>query len=276
MTSSQEIVEIARSYYDSEDADRFYATVWGGEDIHVGLYAPGDSVAEASHETVRYMASLLPALGRSSKVLDLGSGYGGAARFLARESGCAVVGLNLSDVENQRARTLNREQGLDDLVEIVTGNFESVPYPDAHFDVVWSQDAFLHSGEREKAIAEAARVLKPEGTLIFTDPMRADECPEGVLDPILARIHLSDLGHPSFYREAATRHGMKEIGFQELTHQLVNHYQSVLVATREHEASLSGHISSDYLSRMKTGLQHWIDGGNKGYLRWGIFRFQRM
>lgn len=273
--SSQQVVDTARTYYDSEDADTFYAMVWGGEDIHVGLYEPGDSVADASHKTVRHMASLLSDVSAGARILDLGSGYGGAARFLAREFGCSVVGLNLSEVENQRARKLNAEQGLDDRIEIVTGNFEDVPYDDASFDVVWSQDAFLHSGNREKVIAEAARVSKPGGTLIFTDPMRADDCPEGVLDPILARIHLSDLGHPSFYREVARKYGLAELGFEELTDQLVHHYQSVLDVTRAREGSLSRDISRDYLSRMKTGLQHWIDGGNKGYLRWGIFRFER-
>jgi sarcosine/dimethylglycine N-methyltransferase len=40
-------------------------------------------------------------------------------------------------------------------------------------------------------LGEVNRVLKPmAGRFVFTDPMRADDCPEGVLDPILARIHL--------------------------------------------------------------------------------------
>ena len=43
-----QIVETARSYYNSDDADNFYFHVWGGTDIHIGLYEiPGESIAVA-------------------------------------------------------------------------------------------------------------------------------------------------------------------------------------------------------------------------------------
>ena len=57
-TTYSEVVETARSYYNSDDADNFYFHVWGGEDIHIGLYeAPGESIAAASRRTVQRMAS---------------------------------------------------------------------------------------------------------------------------------------------------------------------------------------------------------------------------
>ena len=52
-TTDQAAVDIARDYYNSDDADHFYFHVWGGEDIHVGLYAHDDeAIAPASHRTV--------------------------------------------------------------------------------------------------------------------------------------------------------------------------------------------------------------------------------
>src|SRR5690606_40239959 len=77
-------------------------------------------------------------------VLDLGSGYGGAARYLASTFGCRVTCLNLSEVENQRNRELTRKRGLEHLVEVREGSFEELPFEDNAFDVIWSQDAFLH------------------------------------------------------------------------------------------------------------------------------------
>jgi len=269
-------VDTARDYYNSEDADNFYYSIWGGEDIHIGLYgSEDDSIFQASRRTVRQMASLLTTLDEHSKVLDLGAGYGGAARYLAGEYGREVVALNLSEVENERDREMNREQGLDHLIEVVDGNFEDIPYENETFDVVWSQDAFLHSSDRGQIISEAERVLKEGGELIFTDPMAADDCPEDVLQPILDRIHLETLASPRFYREAAEEAGLQEIRFQDEINQLINHYARVLEETEAHEDQLREDVSQDYIDHMKEGLNHWVNGGKKGYLAWGIFHFRK-
>ncbi len=269
-------VSTARDYYNSSDADNFYFTIWGGEDIHIGLYeTPESDIFESSRKTVEKMASKLPEMGTDGKIIDLGSGYGGAARYLAKEKDCRVVALNLSEVENNRNRNMNEEQGVGDKIEVIDGSFEKIPFPDTHFNAVWSQDAILHSGERAKVVSEAARVLQPGGRFVFTDPMMSDDCPDGVLQPILDRIHLEDLGCPSFYRKAAEANGLKEIEFIEMTDQLITHYSRVLQETEKRENELDGVVSDEYIANMKKGLQHWIDGGIKGYLSWGIFVFEK-
>jgi len=277
MTASYtDVVQTARDYYNSEDAETFYSTVWGGEDIHIGLYeSDEDTIAEASHRTVEQLAQQLGRLDDSMHVLDMGSGYGGTARYLAETTGCRVTGLNLSEVENQRARQLNEDRGLQERVTIVDGSFEAVDSPGESFDAVCSQDAFLHSGERHRVVAEAARVLKPGGVFAFTDIMQGDDCPEGVLQPILDRIHLSDLGSPAFYRSAASVQGLEEVAFRDLSPHLSTHYGRVLTETELWEAALKHRVSSDYLERMKKGLSHWVDGGERGYLVWGIFVFRK-
>ncbi|MEJ2061477.1 MAG: class I SAM-dependent methyltransferase, partial [Gammaproteobacteria bacterium] len=177
-----EVVETARSYYNSDDADNFYFHVWGGEDIHIGIYeSPADPIAMASRRTVERMAAQVNGLGPDSRVLDVGAGYGGAARYLAKTYGCRVTALNLSEKENTRDREMNHDQGLDHLIDVVDGSFEAIPADDNTFDVVWSQDAILHSGHRDRVVGEIARVLRPGGDLVFTDPMQADDCPAGVL-----------------------------------------------------------------------------------------------
>jgi sarcosine/dimethylglycine N-methyltransferase len=53
--------------------------------------------------------------------------------------------------------------------------------------------------------------------------MQADDCPEGVLQPVLERIHLDSLGSIAFYREAAARHGLEEVEVLALTENLITH-----------------------------------------------------
>lgn len=276
-TSYSDVVETARDYYNSEDADNFYFHVWGGEDIHIGLYESGDEpIRDASRRTVEHMASKLQVkLDADKKVLDMGAGYGGVARYLARTYGCKVVALNLSERENERDRQMNKEQGLDHLIEVWDGSFESVDADDASFDVVWSQDSILHSSERGKVIAEAARVLKPGGELIMTDPMQVDDCPEGVLQPVYDRIHLPSLGSVEFYREAAKQNGLEEIEVEELTGNLVKHYDRVRRELEQNRDSITDKVSDAYIDRMITGLGHWVEAGSNGYLRWGVLHFRK-
>jgi sarcosine/dimethylglycine N-methyltransferase len=263
-------VNTARDYYNSTDADNFYAIIWGGEDIHIGLYeSPDDGIARASRRTVEQMAGWVR-LSPDTKVLDVGAGYGGAARFLARTYGCRVTCLNLSEVENARNRLLNREQGIDHLVHVVDGSFEDLPFEDNAYDVVWSQDALLHSGDRSRVVEEVVRVLRPGGELIFTDPMAANGCPPSALGPILDRLRLESLGSPDFYRRQLYRLGMRSVEFRDETPHLARHYQRVLDETERRDGELDGHVSEEYRTRMKAGLRNWVEGGNAGNLAWGI------
>ena len=270
------VVETAREYYNSEDADNFYYHVWGGEDIHIGLYtSPTEAIATASRRTVERMASMLGILCESTAVLDIGSGFGGSARFLASQYDCHVTALNLSETENQRARRMAAAAGLAARVEVIDGSFESLPFSNNSFDVVWSQDAMLHSGERAKVFEEVARVLKPGGSFLFTDPMQADDCPPGVLQPVLDRIHLASLGSVAFYRQAAVTVGLDEVAFVDLSEQLPLHYGRVHDELVHQRVSLRGKVSDAYIERMLTGLRHWQEAGENGYLAWGILHFAK-
>lgn len=268
--SATESSRIAGRYYDSSDADQFYFRVWGGEDIHIGIYSDGsEPIAAASRRTVQRMAGKLK-LGPASRVLDLGAGYGGAARHLASEYGCRVTCLNLSETQNQRNREMTSSAGLGGLVEVVHGNFEHLPFENQSFDCAWSQDAFLHSGARDRVLREVARVLSPGGTLVFTDPMQHPDAPGDVLAPILARIHLESLATTSGYRSIAADAGLEVVEVEELGAQLPQHYARVRVELESRRAEIEQLASKEYVERMLAGLGHWVSAGLSGHLTWGI------
>ncbi|HKJ71567.1 MAG TPA: methyltransferase domain-containing protein [Gammaproteobacteria bacterium] len=272
-----EAVETAREYYNSEDADTFYFTIWGGEDLHLGMYQSEDeSIYDASVRTVYHMADLVKApITEGTRICDIGGGYGGTARHLVKRFGCHVDVANLSEVENQRDRQMNKEQGLDHLIDVYDASFDRTPFDAASFDLVWCQDSILHADDRAAVLREVDRILKPGGEFIFTDPMQTDDCPEGVLDPILARIHLPSLGSPGFYKETAKQLGWEDLGFEEHADQLPRHYGRVLQELEGREGELRGKVSDEYIENMKQGLRHWVEGGNSGYLTWGVLHFRK-
>ena len=275
MVTKSEAVERAEAYYDSGEADAFYQAIWGGQDIHIGIYRDdAEPIANASRRTVEAMADRLIRSDASTRVLDLGAGYGGSARYLADRFGCGVTCLNLSETQNALNRTLTAEAGLTELVDVVYGDFENIPEPDGSFDIVWSQDAILHSGNRTRVLDEVSRVLVGDGQFTFTDPMQSDTCPDGVLQPILDRIQLSTLASFGFYRTELTARGFEESRTEELTDQLRRHYWRVGKALQDRYDEAVKMSGQTYVDNMIKGLQHWVDGADRGYLAWGIMDYR--
>ena len=276
MSEYDQATQTARDYYNSADADTFYAEVWGGEDIHVGLYKSSDEpIRDASRRTVDHLADRVAPLDAEKTVLDIGAGYGGAARRLAERFNCRVICLNLSEAENERNRQLNKQASVDDRIEVIDGSFEDIPLDDHAADVVWCQDAILHSGDRARVLEEVDRVLKPGGRFVFTDIMQEEGVGKEDLQPVLDRIHLDSLGSLAFYRREAKKQGLEEVSWADHTVQIANHYGRVHDITSSREGELDGLVSKEYIDRMKVGLNHWVDAGKAGRLRWGILVFRK-
>src|SRR5215218_3634725 len=107
-----------------------------------------------------------------SRVLDVACGAGGPALRLARGAGCALVGIDLSARAIATATALADEQGFGDRARFVCHDAtQPLPFPDQAFDAVVCVDALVGLPDRPRIFAEWARVLKPGGRLIFTDPV---------------------------------------------------------------------------------------------------------
>lgn len=106
---------------------------------------------------------------REHHVLDVCSGMGGPARWLAHRIGCRVTGLDFTQSRVDAARRLTLRVGLDSLVDFVQGDATNMPLPDETYDAVVSQEAWLHIPDKAALIGQCARVVKPNGVLAFTD-----------------------------------------------------------------------------------------------------------
>lgn len=276
MQGEADAVTKAEEYYDSTPAVEFYRNVWGGEDIHIGLYrADDEDIGEASKRTIINMAQRLSPLGPDTKVIDLGAGFGGTARFLASNFGCHVTCVNVSETQNSINRKLNKDANLTNCIDVIHCSFEDVPLSDQNYDVAWSQDAILHSANRGTVLNEVHRLLKAEGEFIFTDPMQSEDCPPNVLQPILDRIQLETLGSVKFYQNNLEKRGFVEIDTIERVHDMRTHYARVGEELRENYDEICELSGPDYVENMIEGLDRWVEGADKGYLAWGIMHFQK-
>jgi len=105
-------------------------------------------------------------------LLDVGCGAGGPALRIAAIAGCSVVGVDVHQQAVATAVSLAAQRGFAERAIFHVANAgEPLPFTDASFDAVTCIDAVNHLPDRPRVIADWARVLKPGGRLLFTDPI---------------------------------------------------------------------------------------------------------
>jgi ubiquinone/menaquinone biosynthesis C-methylase UbiE len=121
-------------------------------------------------------------LDAAKRVLDVGSGVGGTSRCLAKEFGCRVTGIDLTDEYCRAAEMLSAKTGLAHLVDFRQGDATNLPFDDQAFDVVWTEHVAMNIPDKIRLYKEMHRVLKPGGTLAIYDVLAGPSGP--VLFPV--------------------------------------------------------------------------------------------
>ena len=161
----------------------------------------------------------------SDRVLDVCSGMGGPARWLAHRIGCHVTGLELTESRCQAATRLTAMVRLDGKVAFYCGNALAMPFADETFDVAMSQEAFVHVPEKPRLIQECARVIKSGGRIAFTDIVQRGR----LTDPESARLR-DEMAYPSVETTAGYRKLLQDCGFDEVqTEDLSEEWTRILV-----------------------------------------------
>jgi ubiquinone/menaquinone biosynthesis C-methylase UbiE len=121
-------------------------------------------------------------IAKQHRVLDVCSGMGGPARYLADRFGCEVVGLDYTRTRYMAAQRLTAMVHLEHLVSFEYGNALDMPFDARTFDVVIGQEAWCHVPEKPRLISECARVVKRGGAIAFTDILRHAALTDGEME----------------------------------------------------------------------------------------------
>jgi ubiquinone/menaquinone biosynthesis C-methylase UbiE len=157
------------------------------------------------------------AIAREHVVLDVCSGMGGPARYLASRIGCRVTGLDFTQSRHLGAQRLTKLVGLDNLVGFRHGNALDMPFEDASFDVVIGQEAWCHVPDKPRLIAECARVVKPGGTIAFTDILRRPALADAEFARLARGMPFPTLESPEGYAGLLEARGCKVVVRDDLS-----------------------------------------------------------
>ncbi len=191
---------------------------WGKEDALLTPedLAPIDQFHVGGREATLALAALA-AITPTDRVLDVGGGFGGPARTIAAASGCAVTVLDLTEAYCQVGELLTARSGLSDRVSFRHGDALAAPFPDASFDLVWTQHSSMNIADKRGLYTEIARLLRPGGRLALYEIMAGPNGSPHFPVPWARDPAISFLQPPATIRALLAELGFREERWEDLT-----------------------------------------------------------
>jgi MPBQ/MSBQ methyltransferase len=172
--------------YDEWTTDGILEYYWG-EHIHLGYYSKEamesgfvkKDFKQAKYDFIDEMmkfGGIDPVKDSNAKVLDVGCGFGGTSRYLAKKLGpsAEVTGITLSPMQVKRGSEMANEQGVANAKFMVKDALK-MDFPDNSFDIVWACESGEHMPDKKKYIDEMMRVLKPGGKFVMATWCQRDD-----------------------------------------------------------------------------------------------------
>jgi ubiquinone/menaquinone biosynthesis C-methylase UbiE len=218
------------THYTAEHLDENFERIlklWGLEN---GPLAPRDLAPidqfHVGGEAATLALAELAGIDGTSRILDVGGGFGGPARTLAATYGCSVVVLDLNAAYCRIGEMLTERCGLSDRVSFQQGDVLAMDLPDAWFDFVWTQHSSMNIADKRLLYAEIYRVLRPGGRLALYEIFAGSQAPIHYPVPWAHDASISFLSSPDDIHALLSDTGYRTEHWQDLT-------EMVLAAQRQ-------------------------------------------
>ncbi len=207
----------------------------------------------------------------ADRVLDVCSGLGGPARYIAWKTGCQVTGLDLTISRVEGARELTAAAGLSDRVRFEHGNALDLPFADAAFTLAMGQEAFAHIPDKPRLVAGIARVLQPGGRLVFSDilsrqPLGADDARR-----LFDGMRFSEIASEAHYRGWLRDAGLDRVQATDLSEEWTRILVERHAMYRSLQAQTVARLGQAHFDRYDQAYEHFVGLYRSGVLGGALF-----
>lgn len=168
---------------------------------------------------------------KTTRVLDIGSGIGGTARFIATRFGATVHGVDLTPEFVQAAEALSAMVGLADKTRFEVGSALDLPVPEATVDLVTMMHVGMNIEDKPALFAEVDRVLVPGGRFALFDIMKPGDLALPFPVPWASTQESSFVDTPKVYRDAASSAGLSLIAERDRTDYAIDFFTRITAAS---------------------------------------------
>lgn len=199
-------------------------------------------------------------------VLDVCSGMGGPARYLAWKTGCDVTGLDLTASRVEGATELTRIAGLSGSVRFVHGDALAMPFEDASFTLVVAQESFAHIPDKRRLLAECARMLRPGGRLVFSDILHRGNLSVQDGQRLFEGMTFSEIATAEEYAQQLRSCGMEVVRVVDLTEEWTRILVERHAMYRSLEAQTVARLGREHFERYDRAYEHFVGLYRSGVL----------
>eukprot|EP00923_Selenidium_pygospionis_P035800 GHVN01062629.1.p1 GENE.GHVN01062629.1~~GHVN01062629.1.p1 ORF type:complete len:306 (+),score=31.29 GHVN01062629.1:232-1149(+) len=209
-------------------------------------------------------------LSSQHRLLEVGSGLGGPARFLAKHTGCSVTALELQQQMHKVATDLTKRCRLSHLINHVEGNALQLQkhVGDATFDFAISWLAFVHIADRNRLMTNMFKALNPGGQILVEDFFAIGELAAKEKQLLETKIFCAYMPTLTEWEAHATQAGFSNIKIMDLTvqaRQFAATRVSEFEENRERHNRVHGATIVEGLSEFYSAVDELFEGGNLGY-----------
>ena len=194
----------------------------------------------------------------SDRLLDVCSGVGGPARYIAWKSGCHVTGLDLTASRVGGAIELTQAAGMAESVDFVQGNALEMPFENHSFTCVIGQEAFAHIPNKKQLISECARVLKRGGRMVFSDIMSHQKLSQENADRLFEGMRFSEIATLQDYTSWLASAGFTNLQTTDLSSEWTRILVDRHAMYRSLETQTVSRLGREHFDRYDRAYEHFV------------------
>ena len=209
-------------------------------------------------------------VGTGAHVLDIGSGAGGPAIYLAQQTGCRVTGIDAAPI--QRAQAAVAAAALTNRVQFIMGDLFTARFPEGTFDAIISRDAFVTIDDKAHLFRLCWRLLRPGGRMACTVMVSCDEPIDRPEDVTLLSWPLPTSDD---YQALALQGGLRMLVSEDLTttfREVSARWRGSLAVWEEQLIAELGYVDFHIMQATIGQLAEWATQGRIGQMRMDMIR----
>ncbi|MFO0890715.1 MAG: methyltransferase domain-containing protein [Isosphaeraceae bacterium] len=227
-------------------------------------------ISTGGRETTDDLCSRLGATLRPGiRVLDVGSGIGGAAFHLASKYGARVTGIDLAEEMVAISLDQARQVGLADSIQFILGDVLETEFPE-RFDLAWSRDALMHVPDKPRLFARLYDLLDSGGRVVITDYCRGRTPGSPAFEEYIAKTGYHVVA-PEAYGKLLEDAGFVDVQVNDATAMFVDILQRESRRLVERRSEFLAEFSEEdlnYLVERWAMKERFCEAGD---MKWGIF-----